>query len=138
MILSRRGIVSLPIRLTISLMIIALMVPPITALSDSIQDGIGEQEVSDAAEMLKDSLSAVYSKGPSYVLHTELSIPRDCHLAIGGENRTAIRMFAGDEYVGQLLTDIPVHGDEMILYGDVLLEISNVTDGDQMVAVKEL
>ncbi len=138
MIVSRKGIISLPVRLTVSLLIIALMVPPISALTDSIQDGIGEQEAFRAAEELRENISFVNSRGPSYVMHKEMYIPDSCHLVLGGEQKNSIRVYADDEFVGIVLMDAAVCGDELILYGDVIIELSNTAGEEQMVAVREL
>jgi len=136
--ISRGGVISIPIKLAVSLMIIVLMVPPISALAESIQDDIQERELHDAADDLKGRICQVYSKGPSYVTHTEIIIPDGCHLAIGGEQSTSIRMYRNGELAGWLITDVPVGGDELVMSGSVLLEISNDIGDTQQVMVREI
>lgn len=134
MIKSKKGVLSLPIKLTVSFLIISLMVPPMMTLVDNIQDEIDTEEISFVAEDLKDAVSRTYGKSPSYRTHVELEIPSGCHLEVGGSEGMVIRMFVDDEHVGNVAMNVRILS-ESVLYGAVLLELSN---GDGGVVVREL
>ena len=135
MIGSRKGILSLPIKLTVSFLILSLMVPSVMAAVESIQEDIGEAELEAAAEELGAHISRVHSKTPSYRAVLELLVPEGAHLEVGGDEGYVIRMFDERGQVGRVLMDVPVAGDTLTIYGSVILELSNGPDG---VGVREL
>lgn len=137
MIRSRKGVIGLPIKLAVSFMILALMVPPIMSAAGSIQQEIGEKGPISAAEELSERIEKVSMKSLGYRTHMELEIPGDSYLAIGGQEGHVIRVFVGGGQVSRVLLDTPVIGDELFLYGNCLLEIGNTPDG-QGVMVKEI
>ena len=129
MIPSREGVIGLPIRLTVSFMILAIMVPPILESVGNIQDGIEAERMSDCGNELAGMLKDVGSKGPGYRTWGQLDIPDGGGLAIGGADGHIIRVIANGERTGSILLPRPVAGDETVLSGSVLLELSNDADG---------
>ncbi len=127
--------VSLPIKLTVSFMIIAMMVPPMMGLIENIQEDIEVKQITSVAEDLATTVDMVGTKGPGYMSHEDIVIPSNCHLEIGGEESMVIRAFLDDEQVGRALLDYPVTGPDMDLFGDVILEISRTDSG---VEVREI
>jgi hypothetical protein len=137
MIGSRKGVISLPIKLTVSFLIISLMVPPLMIAVDSIRSDIDSNEMTEAAEELADRISKVNGRGISYKTHVEISIPKDGYLVIGGDEAKVIRIYVDGRLVGRTLMAVPVAGAEKVLHGDVLLELSN-DPGGLAVRVTEL
>ena len=135
MIKSRKGIISLPIRLMLSFVIISLMVPPVMSMVGSIQEDMEAQELSLIAEDLRKEVDRVGSRNPGFVSVMELYVPSGGHLSIGGDKGTIIRLFVDDGQVGRVIADHPIVTEETLLYGDVLLEIRCVEGG---VEVREI
>jgi hypothetical protein len=131
---SRKGIISLPIRLMLSFVIISLMVPPVMGLVDSIHEDMGAQELSSIAEGLRVQIDKVGSKSPGFRSIYEMDIPSGSHLEIGEEGLTIV-LFIEDRKVGTVICNHTVVGDRTVLYGDTLLELVSTGDG---VAVREL
>ena len=137
MISSRKGVIGLPIKLTVSFLIIALMVPPMLATVDDIRRGMDDSELMDIAEDLADRLSKVSTRGIGYRTHADLLIPDHGYLVLGGDDPTGIRVFHERGLVGRVMLSVPVSGDEIVLSGSILLELGNSEDGES-VTVKEL
>ncbi len=132
--MSRKGVLGMPIKLTGSFLIIALMVPPVMAMVDDIREDMAVQQMSSAGEKLREALTKVYSKNPSYTIHMEMSVPDGGRMDVGGDEPTIIRLFLDGERSGIIILGAPVK-DALSIYGDVILEVRN--DGDGL-AVKEL
>lgn len=135
MALTRKGIISLPIKLTVSFLIISLMVPPMVMAVENIQQDIDRREMSSAAEHLADWIDRTGTKGSGYLTHMDLSIPSGGYLMIGGNEGYVIRIFVGDNQVDRVILDSPVLGNDTVLYGDVILEMKGFDYG---VEVREI
>lgn len=129
MIASRKGIISMPVKLTVSFLIIALMVPPVVATVDDLKEDAKIQELSVIAEDLKDSISKTYSRGPDYTLWKSMEVPNGCRLELGGEAGRTIREFIGDRQVGSVVMSYPVSGEPVSIYGGVYLKLGNSDEG---------
>ena len=135
MIRSREGVIGLPIKLAVSFMILALMVPPIISSVGNIQGSMEEGRLTACGEELADMLESLGSKGPGYRTWQQLDVPEGGGLAIGGDEGRIIRVLSNGELIDTLLLRYPVIGTETILSGSVILEISNGTEG---VSVREI
>ena len=135
MIQCRKGIISMPIKLIVSFLIISLMVPPIVSMAEDIRDEIDDTSIMDSAGILKDRISKVHSKGSEFRMQTDLEIPKNGHLEIGGEEGMVIRVYKDDDHIGNVILDCCIVCDDTVLYGDVILRISNCPGG---VEVREL
>jgi len=129
MIRSREGVIGLPLKLTVSFMILALMVPPIMSSVGDIQDGMDEERMVSCARDLADRLEAVGSKGPGYRTWHQIDIPDGGGLSLGGEEGYIIRILMNGEQVDRLLLARPVIGEETLLTESVMVEISNAAEG---------
>ncbi len=105
------------------------MVPPMISSIETINEDIDSRELNDAADKLKSQISKVYNKGGHFKTQFELAIPKDSHLEIGGDDSTVIRIYKGDRHIGNSILDCKVAVEETILYGDVILQISNGNEG---------
>ena len=132
---SRKGVISLPIKLMVSFLIISLMVPTLMATVDNVQGEMDNREMFDIAEELRSQMSKVSSRGSSFVLQTELRIPSNGHIVVGGEDGRIISIYKHDDHIGNIYTDFMVANEKIVLYGDVLLQIYNSDEG---VVVKEI
>ena len=132
---SCKGIISLPIRLMLSFLIISLMVPPVMGLVDSIQEDMGAQEMSSLAEGLRSEVDKVGSKSPGFRSIYDMDIPAGCHMEIGDDEGLVILLFIDDRKVGSVITSYRMVCDHTVLYGSILLELTCSDDG---VIVREL
>lgn len=129
MIRSRSGVISLPIKLTVSFMILALMVPPIMSSVDSIQDSIENDRLTSCGEELAGMLDSLGSKGPEYRTWRQFEVPDGGCLTVGGDDGHIIRVLKEGEIIDTVLMKRPVIGAETVLSGSFILEMSNGTDG---------
>ena len=135
MIRSRKGVVGLPIKLAVSFLILALMVPPIMSSIDTIRDDVEEGGLKAAAEELGDLIDLVGSKGTGYEMSHKLDLPDGVCLTVGGTEGHLIRASLNDDIVTRVLLDRPVCSDEINLCGTVIIELSSDQNG---VNVREL
>lgn len=135
MISSRKGIISLPIKLMISFLILSLMVPPMMSAVDSIQETVEEDRAVESAEELSEAVLKVSFRTAGYKIHKELDVPGDTYLAIGGTEGHAIRVYKDGIQVARVLMDVPIKGDESFIAGGCILELTSVPGG---VEVREI
>ena len=124
----------MPIKLTISFLIIVLMVPTVMSSVDNIHRTIDDTTMTDAGYELRSVLSKVNGRGPNFVMQTEFNIPDGGYLVIGEGSGRSISVYWEDRHVKDILLDFRIQS-RMVLEGDVLLRLSNGEDG---VVVKEL
>lgn len=135
MALNCKGIISLPIKLTVSFLIISLMVPPMVMAVDNIQQDIDRREMATVAVHLADWIDRTGAKGSGYSTHIDLSIPSGGYIMLGGNEGYVVRVYMGDNQVDRVILDSPVLGNDIVLYGDVILEMRGFDYG---VEVKEI
>ena len=135
MIRSRKGVVALPIKLAVSFMILALMVPPIMASIDDIHDGMDHSRLRASAEELGDLIELVGSKSNGYKICHQLDILEGDCLTVGGTEGHLLRGSSGDDLVCKILLNRPVCSDKISLYGTVIIELASDTEG---VIVREI
>jgi len=132
---SREGVISMPVKLMVSFLIIALMVPVITATVESVQNGMDDRGMMDVAEQLRSSMSKVSSRNSGFILQMELDVPDSGHLVIGEGSGRTISVYKDEQHISDLVTDFVIEGGPKILYGNMLLQISN---GEYGIIVREL
>ncbi len=132
---SREGVISMPVKLMVSFLIIALMVPVITITVENVQNGMEDKGMMDVAEQLRSSMSKVSSRNGGFILQVELDVPDNGHLVIGEGSGRTISVYRNDECISDIVTDFAVEGGPKVLYGNMLLQISN---GENGVVVREL
>ncbi len=132
---SREGVISMPVKLMVSFLIIALMVPVITTTVENVQNGMEDKGMMDVAEQLRSSMSKVSSRNGGFILQVELDVPDNGHLVIGEGSGRTISVYRDDERISDIVTDFAVEGGPKVLYGNMLLQISN---GENGVVVREL
>ena len=135
MIPSRRGVIGLPIKLTVSFLILALMVPPILSTVENIQDGMDDEKIRSSAEELAEAIDLVGSKGPNYKVFREIDVVEGGCLTVGGDDGYLVRGSFGEETICTILLSRPVLGEEISLFGNILIEISNGPEGVMVKAI---
>ncbi len=135
MIHSKKGVVGLPIKLAVSFLILALMVPPIMSSIDTIRDNTEDGNLKAVAEELGDLIDLVGGKGTGYRMNHKMDLPDGVSLTVGGTEGHLVRASLNDDIVNRVLVDRPVCSDEITLCGTVIIEISSDQNG---VIVREL
>lgn len=135
MIHSKKGVVGLPIKLAVSFLILALMVPPIMSSIDTIRDDAAEGNLKAVAEELGDLIDLVGGKGTRYKMNHKMDLPDGVCLTVGGTEGHLVRASLNGDIVTRVLLDRPVCSDEIALCGTVIIEISSDQNG---VNVREL
>ena len=135
MIGSRSGVIGMPIRLAVSFLIVALMVPPVIGTVDNIRDDICARGLSDAADELAGLVDSVGNRGMGYTLRTEFSVPDDGYLMIGGSDGWVVRVYSDDRQVGRALMDHPVTGPDFAVHGRCLLQLCSTEDGVEVTEI---
>jgi hypothetical protein len=135
------GVLGMPLRIMISLMVIALMVPALAAVADDMEMAADEAEGESLAGQVADAAARAYLSGAGSSVSLSMDIPFGRSLAIGGDGADAftIRILSDGEQSGRLVMDNPpirLICPETVLEGDAELLFEAVPhDGRLCVAV---
>ena len=129
MIESRSGVVGMPVRLAVSFMIVALMVPPVMGMVDNIKDDISARCLSDAADDLAAMVDSIGNMGTGYTIRMEVTVPDDGYLLIGGDEGMVVRICVDGRQVGRSVMDHSVVGVKQAIQGSCLIQFRNTEDG---------
>jgi hypothetical protein len=129
MIASRKGVIGLPVKLAVSFMIVALMVPSVIMAVDDIQEGIESRNLTASGEKLAARIADVSHRNDGYLAHMELSVPGEGYLEIGGDEGYCIRVMKDGKQIGRVLTETPIISSRIVLSGDMILELRNSSSG---------
>ena len=129
----RKGIMSLPIKLMVIMIVISLSVPLLTnALNDS-QESMAGAEMSHQAEKFKNAAVLAHYSGNGCSRTVELELPQGCEMSVGGKGNDAftIRLLYNGEIVSKEYFDKPVLkiDQEMTFTGKVTLKLTSVETG---------
>lgn len=135
------GVLGMPLRIMISLMVIALMVPALVAMADDMGMAADEAEGESLAEQVADASARAYLSGVGGSVALSMDIPFGRSLAIGGDGADAytIRIYSDGELTGKIVLDSPpirLLCPETVLEGDADLLLEAVShEGRLCVAV---
>lgn len=135
------GVLGMPLRIMISLMVIALMVPALVAMADDMGMAADEAEGESLAEQVADASARAYLSGVGSSVALSMDIPFGRSLAIGGDGADAytIRIYSNGELTGKFVLDSPpirLLCPETVLEGDADLLLEAVPhEGRLCVAV---
>ncbi len=127
--MDRKGMVSLPLKLSISFLIIALMVPPILVVADNIHESMDEGDIRAEAELLSETVSKLGMKNLGSTIVIKMSIPKSGHMCIGGDDGRIVRLYHDDDLIGRVILSTPIVNDEVLISGSVILELENTEFG---------
>lgn len=131
--MDKRGVIDLPLKLMVSVLIIGMMLPTTIALTDRMMDEVDVQEIESCAESLKRDLVRTYYDGIGGSRTVTLNIPTGYSMAIGGENEEyVIRMMENGEIISRMYLDsppFPIVGGELILENNCVLSMKAVVSG---------
>ena len=102
-----RGVLGMPVRLAVAVLVIATMTPILMGMVGSAEDVISVSEAEAEAGRLSDGISRAYYGGEGTVVSVELSIPLGQSLEIGGAEPYAIRILDGGKEVSKVYLERP-------------------------------
>lgn len=104
-----RGLLSMPVKIAVSMAVICAMAPMIMSLMDSVDDGMETAGAELQAEIVKDALGRAWNGGLGTVVSVNVSLSGNESMEIGGDEPHAIRVLIGGELRGRVYLDnIPV------------------------------
>ena len=126
----RGGIMSLPVKLMVTMVIIALSVPMLTSALESNQEDMAGAEMMQEAERFKNAACLAHFSGNGCSRTVELNIPTGCEMCVGGEgsNGFSIRMFHNGNLISTSYFESPVLkiDQEMTFTGQMMLKLTSV------------
>ena len=129
----RRGVMSLPIRLMITMMIIAISVPVLSDAMENNQENMAGAEMNHESEKFMNAANLAHFSGNGCSRTVEINLPAGCEMCVGGEGSDAysIRMVYNGKIVSTNYFESPVLKitDEMTFTGRITLKLTNVETG---------
>ena len=126
----RGGIMSLPVKLMITMMIIALSVPLLTGALDQNQEDMAGAEMAQEVERFKNAAYLAHFSGNGCSRTVELDVPAGCEIFVGGEGSDAysIRMIYNGDLVSTDYFESPALRivQEMSFTGHMTLKLTSV------------
>ncbi len=124
-----RGIMSLPIKLMITMVIIALSIPMLTDALDHNQEDVAAAEMTQEADKIKNAACLAHFSGTGCSRTVEISLPAGCEMCVGGEgsNAYSIRMVYNGNLVSTEYFESPVLkiNQEITLTGHMTLKLTS-------------
>ena len=129
----RGGIMSLPVKLMITMVIIALSVPMLTSALDSSQEDMAGAEMSHEVQKFKNAANLAHFSGNGCSRTVEIDLPAGCEMSVGGEGSDAysIRTLYNGELISTEYFESPVLRicNEMTFTGHMTLKLTSVEGG---------
>ena len=121
---------SLPIKLMVTMVIIALSIPMLTSALESNQQDMAGAEMNQEAERFRNAANLAHFSGNGCSRTVELNLPAGCEMCVGGENSDAfsIRMIYNGNLISTLYFESPVLkiSQEMTFTGNMTLKLTSV------------
>ena len=131
----RGGIMSLPVKLMITMLIIALSVPMLTNALENNQEDMATAEMAQEAETFRNAATLAHYSGNGCSRTVEIDLPAGCEMYVGGEGSDAysIRMIYNGVLVSTEYFESPVLriGQEMTFTGHMTLKLTSI-EGDKI------
>ncbi|MFA6680250.1 MAG: hypothetical protein WCR96_07170 [Candidatus Methanomethylophilaceae archaeon] len=93
----RKGVLGLPIKLMITMIILALSIPLIVEAMEDNEVNMMNSEMEQEVSKLKDAVSAVHYSGKGSSRTVDINVPAGCEISIGGTGTDAYSVRASFE-----------------------------------------
>ena len=105
----RKGIMSLPIRLMVTMMVIAIALPIIMTAMDGSEQDMAGAEMEKEAEKFRNAAVLAHYSGNGCSRTVQLELPAGCELSVGGQGGDAysIRMSYNGEVISTVYFESP-------------------------------
>lgn len=131
---NKKGVMSLPIKLMVTMMIIAVSLPALTGIMDDSERGMADAEMGQEAERFMNAAVLAHRSGDGSSRTVSISLPAGCELCIGGEGSDAfcVRSIYNGEIVSKDYFETPVLkiSEQMTFTGSMTLKLTSVDSGD--------
>lgn len=136
MIRDRRGIIGMPIKLAVAVLVIATMTPVIVDMVDDAEDSLSIIDTESEARKIVEAVSDAFFGGYGCTVSVNVSIPTGESIVLGGSsgNEYSLRIMANGEVKKKILLErpgVPVLNDEIEISGDTVLKVISCWDGDR-------
>ena len=129
----RKGIMSLPVKLMVIMIVISLSVPLLTNALNDNQESMACSEMQHEAERFKNAAVLAHFAGNGCSRTVEIDLPAGCEMSVGGEGGDAysIRLIFNGDIVSTEYFDKPALKieQEMAFTGHVTLKLTSVDAG---------
>ena len=82
--MNRKGIMGLPLKLTIMMMVLMLSIPVVTSIMEYNEERMMDMAMSKEASKIEDAVRSVYRSGEGSYSIVDIDIPENCSMTIGG------------------------------------------------------
>lgn len=129
----RRGVMSLPIRLMVVMIVVSVSLPILMNALDDSQESMAGAEMEKESEKFKNAAVLAHYSGNGCSRTVELELPSGCEMSVGGEGGDAysIRMFYNGDLVSVDYFDKPTLkiDEELSFSGHLKLKLTSVDTG---------
>jgi len=131
---NKKGVMSLPIKLMVTMMIIAVSLPALTGIMDDSERGMADAEMGQEAERFMNAAVLAHRSGDGSTRTVSISLPAGCELCVGGEGSDAfcVRSVYNGEIVSKDYFETPVLkiNEQMTFSGNVTMKLTSVDSED--------
>ena len=131
MISDRRGIIGMPVKLTVCILVLGLMVPLVLDAVEDAEDEMSSYGILQEAESLRDAIQRAYFQDCT-VTH-EVDLPSGRSISVGGSDGTGyvLRLLVDGEQVGTVsLGAAQTLGDGIVISGHTTVRLNATVDAD--------
>lgn len=130
----RKGVISLPIRLMLVVMIISVSLPIVCEALDENEKDISDIEMNREKERILDAMAAAHYSGTGSSRTVTVDVPSGCEIRIGGEgiDSMSVRSYHGGELTSTEYFERPDVriSEETVITGYMTLMLRSIdTDG---------
>jgi hypothetical protein len=131
---NKKGVMGLPIKLMVTMTIIAISLPALTGIMDDSERGMADAEMGQEAERFMNAAVLAHRSGDGSSRTVSISLPAGCELCVGGEGSDAfcVRSMYNGEIVSKNYFEMPVLkiSEQMTFSGKVTLKLTSVDCGN--------
>ena len=125
---------SLPIKLMVTMTIIAISLPALTGIMDDSERGIADAEMGQEVERFMNAAMLAHRSGDGSSRTVSISLPAGCELCVGGEGGDAfcVRSVYNGGIVSKNYFETPVLKicKQMTFSGNMTLKLTSVDSGE--------
>lgn len=131
MISDRRGIIGMPVKLAVCILVLGLMVPLVLDAVEDAEDEMSSYGILQEAESLRDAIQRAYFQDCT-VTH-EVDLPSGRSISVGGSDGTGyvLRLLVDEEQVGTVsLGAAQTLSDGIVISGHMTVRLNATVDAD--------
>ena len=131
---NRKGVMGLPIKLMVTMMIIAISLPALTGIMDDSERDMADAEMGQEVERFMNAAILAHRSGDGSSRTVTITLPAGCELCVGGEGSDAfcVRSVYNGEMVSKNYFETPVLkiSEQMVFSGNVTLKLTSNDSDD--------